>query len=236
MHTENLILSSVHLENIPYLWVKNDILVFFIDMNNYDSSGTEFLNNIEKKDLEKLQTPYFKKRFIVSRIVLKHILCHLLKMESTLDISTYRDMYGEVRIFNHEDLHLCISYSENIVALAISKVKIGIDVEIKRQLELKNTLKYLHKTPLYSDKPVTDAVLLKAWTVKEAYCKFSNKSMLSSLNKEPDFDNASYFNFVLDDKYIFSIVTGLGQRDINISRLEKIDLIKANCLTKSAKK
>lgn len=223
MHTENLMLSSISLENTLPLWKENDILIFFIDLDNYDVLSTESLNNIEKEDLEKLQTLYFKKRFIVSRLVLKHILCDLLNKASILNISTYRDRNGEVHILDNEDLHICISYSENVAVLAISKIKIGIDIEIIRPLALKNTLKYLHKTPFYTEKQVSDTDLLKAWTVKEAYCKFSNKSMFSFLTKEPDFSNASYFNFVLDNRYVLSIVTGSGQYTMSLSRLEKIN-------------
>lgn len=221
MHADNLILSSIPLENTPHLWEKNDILIFLIDLDNYDALSTENLNNTEKEYLEKLQTLYFKKRFIVSRTVLKHIICNILKMESILNISTYKDRYGEGHILDHEDLHICISYSENIVALAISKFKIGVDIENKRPLELKNTLKYLHKTPLYTGNSINDSDFLNIWTLKEAYCKFSNKSLFSFLNKEPDFNNASYFNFLLDNKYIFSIVTESGQHAISINHLEK---------------
>lgn len=221
MHTENSTLSSVPLESVPHLWENNDILVFFIDLDNYDTLSAENLNNTEMEDLEKLQTSYFKKRFIVSRVILKHILYNLLNMESVLNISIYKDMYGGVHISDHEDLHICISYSENIAVLAISKVKIGIDIETKRPLELKHTLRYLYNTPSYSNKSVTDNDFLKIWTLKEAYCKFSNKSMFSFLNKEPDFNNVSCFYFVLDEKYIFSIVTGLGQYTISMNYLKK---------------
>lgn len=223
MHTENLMLSSVSLENTLPFWKENDILIFFIDLDNYDALSTESLNNTEKEDLEKLQTLYFKKRFIVSRLVLKHILCNLLNMESILNIPTYKGRYGEVHILGREDLHICISYSENVAVLAISKIKIGIDIEVIRPLALKNTLKYLYNTPFCTDTSVSDTDLLKAWTVKEAYCKFSNKGMLSFLNKEPEFNNASYFNFVLDGRYVFSIVTGPDQYAMNINHLEKIN-------------
>lgn len=221
MRAENLILSSVLLENIPCLWEKNDILIFFIDMDNYNALNTESLSSIEKEYLEKLQTSYFKKRFIVSRVVLKHILCTLLKMDSVLSISTYKDSYGEVHIIDLKDLHICISYSENIAALAVSKVKIGIDIETKRPLELKNTLKYLRNEQLYSDGSVADDDFLKIWTLKEAFSKFSNKSMFSFLNTEPDFDNASYSHFVLDEKYIFSIVAESDRHTISMSHLQK---------------
>lgn len=222
MHTENLILSSIPLENTTNLWKMNDILIFFIDLDNYGTLSMGSLNDTEKTDLEKLRTLYFKKRFIVSRTVLKHILCHLLGIESILEISTYKNRHGEVRVHDHEDLRIGLSYSENIIALAISKVKIGIDIEIKRPHALKNTLKYLRKMPPNTDNSITGTGFLKAWTVKEAYCKFSDESMLFFLNKEPDFSNASYFNFLLDDKYVFSIVTESGQYTISMSYLEKL--------------
>jgi len=229
MYTENLMaLSSVTLENIPHLWKQNDVLVFLIDLDNYDTLSydtlsTGYLNNIERDHMEKLQTVYFKKRYIISRMVLKHVLCHLLNKSSVMEISTYKDECGEVHILNHKELHICISYSENIVTLAISKVKVGIDVEIERSLALKNTLKYLRITSSCTEKSASDSDILKIWTMKEAYCKFSNKSMLSILSKEPDFNNACCSSYVLDSKYIFSVVTDSGSHTINISRLEKIN-------------
>ena len=218
-------LSSVPLEHILHLWEQNDVLIFLIDLDNYDTLSMECLNSIEREYLEKLQTIYFKKRYIVSRMVLKHILCHLLNKSSVLDISTYKDECGEVHILNHKELHICISYSENVVTLAISKVEVGIDIEIKRPLALKNTLKYLQTTSSCTENSANDAAILKMWTLKEAYCKFSNKKMLSILSKEPDFNNTCYSSYVLDNKYIFSVITDSGSHTINISRLEKINYI-----------
>jgi len=226
MYTENLMtLSSVPLENIPHLWEHNDVLIFLIDPDNYDTLSMEYLNNIEREYLEKLQTIYFKKRYIVSRTVLKHVLCHLFNKSSVQDISTYKDEFGEVHILNHKELHICISYSENIVTLAISKVKAGIDVEIKRPMALKNTLKYLQTSSSYTDKSISDrdVDILTIWTLKEAYCKFSNKTMLSILSKEPDFNNVFYSSYLLDNKYILSVITDSDPHTINISRLEKIN-------------
>ena len=167
---------------------------------------------------------YISKKDILSpEWFLKHILCHLLNKSSVLDISTYKDECGEVHILNHKELHICISYSENVVTLAISKVEVGIDIEIKRPLALKNTLKYLQTTSSCTENSANDAAILKMWTLKEAYCKFSNKKMLSILSKEPDFNNTCYSSYVLDNKYIFSVITDSGPHTINISRLEKIN-------------
>lgn len=224
MYPENLMtLSSVPLENIPCLWEQNDVLIFLIDLDNYEMLSIECLNSIEREYLEKLQTTYFKKRFIVSRTVLKHIICQLLNKNSVTDISTYKDECGEVHVLNYKELYICISYSENIITLAISKVKVGIDVEIKRPMALKNTLKYLQTTSSSTDKSTSDANILATWTLKEAYCKFSNKAMLSILSKEPDFNNTCYSIYALDNKYIFSVITDSAPHSINISRLEKIN-------------
>lgn len=223
MYTENSItLSSVPLGNLPHLWAQNDILIFLIDLDDYDPLSMECLNNSEREHIDKLKTSYFKKRYVVSRTVLKHILCQLLNKSSVLEISTSKDECGEVNILNHKELHICLSYSENIATLAVSKVKVGIDVEIKRPLALKNTSKYLQPFSPFPDKSESEADLLIAWTLKEAYCKFSNKSMLSILSKEPDFNNTFYSSSLLDNKYIFSIVTDSDSHAINISRLEKI--------------
>lgn len=218
-----MMLSSVSLENIPYLWEQNDILIFLIDLDDYDILNQEYLNNIEKEHLEKLKTIYFKKRYIVSRVVLKHVLCRLLNKKSIMDVSTYKDEYGEVHILNHKELHICLSYSESIVTLAISRVELGIDVEVIRPRALKNILKYFQTKPSYIDKSLSGIDLLKTWTIKEAYCKFSNTSIFSVLGKEPDYNNTCYSIYVLDNKYTFSVVTDSDPYTINISQLEKID-------------
>jgi 4'-phosphopantetheinyl transferase len=78
--------------------------------------------------------------------------------------------------------------------------------------------------------------ILKVWTLKEAYCKYSNIDMLSSLNKKPGLDNVSYFNFLLNGKYILSIVTEMGQHIFNLSYLDlsylDLSYLDLSCLEK----
>lgn len=189
---------------------------------------TEYLSSAEKENLEKFQTLYFKKRFIVSRIILKHILCRILDKASVPEISTYKKGYGGVYIHNYEGIHICISYSENIISLAISKVRIGIDIEVNRPLKLKNNLRYCQNMSQYYERSYperqqTDVEFLKTWTMKEAYCKYSGKSMLLNLNKEPDASDIYFSNYILDGEYIFSIAADQKQYAVNICRLEKIN-------------
>ncbi|MCD4807520.1 MAG: hypothetical protein K8R13_08145 [Methanococcoides sp.] len=208
MDTNNLkIPSTVSLEHILHFWEQNDILILIVDLNDYDTLSTYHLDDIEKEHLERLQTEYFKKRYITSRTVLKYILRHLLKERDVSDISMYKDKYGRVHVRDHEEVHICISYTENIVTLAISKIEVGIDVEIRKLRSLTNVSKYLHTTLLHTDTYANGHDLLMTWTLKEAYCKFSNKSIFSNLNKELDLNNICHLNYIINNKYILAVVT-----------------------------
>ena len=213
----------ISLEHIPYLWERSDVLILLVDLDNYDTFNTDCLGRIEIEHLEGLQTSYFKKRYTVSRMVLKHILCSILNERSASDISTYKDGNGRVCIHNHNEMYICISYTENIAALAISKVEVGIDIELGRTLALKNTLKFLREKSSFTDKPLSKTDILKTWTLKEAYCKFSNKNMLPNLNKYLNLSSVSHSSYFLDNKYIFSVITHSGSHILNINHLQKID-------------
>lgn len=224
MFNENLTLPfAVSLEYIPYLWQHSDVLVFFVDLNDYDVLNTDYLNSTELEFLEMLHTSNFKKRYIVSRTVLKHILCKVIDERSASQISTYKNEYGRVCILNYRELYICLSYTENIVALAISKVEVGIDIELQKKLAVKSNLKNLLMKSSLKDEPLSETDLPKIWTLKEAYSKFSNEKMHLIFNKELDLSSVSHSTYFLNNKYIFSIITSSDLHIININRLQKID-------------
>lgn len=224
MYNEYLKLPfSVSLEYIPYLWQQNDVLVFLVDLDNYNTFNASYLSRIELEYLEKLQTNHFKKRYIVSRTVLKHIICKVANERSASEISTYKDENGKVCVLNHNELCICISYTGSLAALAISKVDVGIDIELARKLVLKSTFKNLYKKISLMDETVGETDILKTWILKEAYSKFSNKNMYLIFNKELDLNGVNHLTYVLDNKYLFSIVTRSESHIIDINHLQKID-------------
>jgi 4'-phosphopantetheinyl transferase len=224
MYRESLILSSpISLSSIPYLWQQSDVLIFLVNLDDYAIFSTSYLNKTEMEYLERLKTGYFKKRYIVSRTVLKHILYSIIRDRSVSEISTYKDGYGKVYIHNYTDLHVCISYTQSTVVLAISKIKIGIDIELGRTLDLKSNLKYLGSKFSLTDKSINEADLLKIWTLKEAYSKFSNQNMHFIFSNKLDLSGVSYLTYFLDNKYMLSIITYLGSYIISINHLLKID-------------
>lgn len=215
--------SPVTLEYIPHLWQQSDILIFLVDLDNYGTFNASYLNWTELKHFERLQTSYFKKRYIVSRTILKHIICKVANERSASEISTYKDEYGKVCVLNHDELCICISYTKNLAAIAISKVDVGIDIELARKLALKSTFKNLHKKTSPMDETLSETDLLKVWTLKEAYSKFSNKEMHLIFNKELDLSNLDHSTYILDNKYVLSIVSKPDSHIIDINSLQKIE-------------
>ncbi|AKB46425.1 hypothetical protein MSKOL_0648 [Methanosarcina sp. Kolksee] len=213
----------VSLEHIPYLWQQSDVLVFLVDLDNYDTFNTSYLSKIELEYLERLKTNHFKKRYIVSRTVLKHIICKVANERSASEISTYKNENGKVCVLNHNELCICISYTESLAALAISKVDVGIDIELVRKLSLKSIIKNLYKKTSLMDETVDETDFLKIWTLKEAYSKFSNKKMHLIFNRELDLNSVNYLTWIIDNKYLFSIVTCSESHIIDINRLQKIE-------------
>lgn len=223
MQTKDLKIPLISLEHIPRLWGQNDVLIFLVDLDDYGVLDTEHLDGIEKEYLERLKTAYFKKRYIVSRMVLKCVLCRLLKEKYVSDISMYKDEYGKIHTYSHEELHLCISYTENIVALAVSKVEVGIDVEFRKKRSLSKISKFLHNETLQNGKSENNLDILTRWTLNEAYCKFSNESVFSTFTKELNLNNLFHSSHIIDKMYILTIITGDNRHMININRLQKID-------------
>ncbi len=224
MYSESLILSSpISLASIPYLWQQSDVLILLVNLDDYVTFNTSYLNKTEMEYLERLKTGYFKKRYIVSRTVLKHILYYIIRVEPVSEISTYKDEYGRLCIHNHSDLHICISYTQNTVVLAISNIEIGIDIELGKTLILKSNLRKLGSKFSFTDESINEADLLKIWTLKEAYSKFSNKSMYFIFCQILDLNGVKYLTYFIDNKYVLSIITYSGSHIVSINHLQKID-------------
>lgn len=224
MFNENLMSPSlVSLDEIPHLWQHSDVLIFLVDLNDYDTLNTGYLSSIELESLARLKTSHFKRRYIISRTVLKRILCNVTGESSASGISTYKDGDGRVCILNNSELYICISYTESVVALAISKVEVGIDIELEKRLALKSNLKNLSMKLLSTDETISDTDLLKIWTLKEAYSKFSNNKMHLIFNKKLDLSSVNYRTFILNEKYILSVITNSKSHIIDINCLHRID-------------
>lgn len=218
-------LTNISLEHIPRLWQQNDILILICELDDYGTLATDHLDEKEKRDFGSLKTEYFRKRFIVSRMVLKSVLCSLTKEGPLSDISLCKDKNGRLHVRGHNELNICISYSGNVIFLAISKIELGIDAEEKRDLPLNNVSGNMKTEKSHSGRYLTDVKFLTDWTLKEAYCKFSNESIFCYLNKEPDIRGVYHSTYHINDKYVLTIVTGSARYAIDINIFEWITCV-----------
>lgn len=223
--TEYCTLSTVPLKQVAHLWNKNDVLIFIADLKDYSVLNEEYLDKVEKIYLNSLKTEYFRKRYLISRFLLKY-LSGILKERPWSDMVTYKDEHGRVRVRDHNDLHVCIAYTENIVALAISKIEMGIDIEVIRSRSVASISRSIDRTLSDSAPSINSSDFLTRWTLKEAYCKFSNETMFSSLARKLDLSGVYHSSYVLDSKYLLAFVTKCYPYKVKIVRLQRIDLDK----------
>jgi 4'-phosphopantetheinyl transferase len=214
--------STILLKDVPSLWKQKDILILLIGLDSC-IFGSEYLDANEKKELSKLKTNYFRERYVVSRTVLKFALHYLLGGQAVFKISTYKDEYGRVHVRDHDELHICFSYTGKIVSLAISKVDVGMDIELIKPFSTGKFSKYLNKQALKTDGLDNCPDLLTLFTLKEAYSKFSNESIISCINKELDLSSIYSSSYILNNSYILSIINDMKPLAINISYLQKIE-------------
>lgn len=62
---------------------------------------------------------------------------------------------------------------------------------------------------------------LKNWTLREAYCKLTDQSMLACLNKEIDLNDIDHQELVINNRYVLSVAFASKNNKINICNLQK---------------
>lgn len=216
--------NAISLRNIPLLWEQNDVIVLIIDLDDYEILNEGLLDDYEKKNLETLKTKYFKKRYIVSRTIMKHVISYLPGGRQPSEIRLYKDEHGKIHVSGNSELHLCISYTGELLTIAISKIRIGIDAELRKKRSINNLLKNVQSKNTDCGDIRADLDSLIMWTVKEAYSKFSNTNACYYIKKELDFGSFFHISYMVNNRCILSIVTASNEFNMKIVQLEKIDL------------
>ncbi|HQK40230.1 MAG TPA: 4'-phosphopantetheinyl transferase superfamily protein [Flavobacterium alvei] len=137
MQTAKLFISNSNLKQIEFIPKKeyslnsNDVIIYTIYLPsfiNLKSDLANFLNSTEINRVERFHKEIDGNRFIIYRSILKLILAAYTKLDVKnicFDYHSNKKPY----LASHPWLHFNISHSEDYAIIAVSRKKVGIDVE-----------------------------------------------------------------------------------------------------------
>jgi 4'-phosphopantetheinyl transferase len=202
---------SKHKENrctpdeIPAYWKTHDVLTFLADTGMYDVSLYQGLDTAEKEQVLQFKSDYFKKRFTVSRNLVKCILRHIPGTGDRADIVLSRAR-RRILVDGWQDIFMSLSYTGSCIAITVGKRKIGSDIERVRPL---NIMK-IRSSPLFDgsqcrNKKEASLQALHGWTLVEAYAKLRDRNPYPLLNSSGLLYNASFVSYCVDQQAILSL-------------------------------
>lgn len=172
----------------------NDIIIYTIylpDFLELKSNLYEFLNTKEIKKAQRFYKESDTDRFIIYRSILKFILAAHTKLDIG-DILFDYNFNKKPYLASHPWLHFNISHSEDFAAIAISRKKVGLDIEYMSQ-----DFKFTTLLPdVFKDNEILviqNAANIKhafytSWTRKEAFVKALGKGIDEDFKYIPSLD------------------------------------------------
>jgi 4'-phosphopantetheinyl transferase len=203
----------------------NDIIIHTIYLPNFidlKSDLVKFLNSSEINRSERFHKEIDKNRFIVCRSILKFILATHTKLPIK---SIFLDYHFNKKPYlaSHPSLNFNISHSEDFAVIAISRDKVGIDIEyISEDFNFTELLSDIFdETEILA---IQNAVNKKhafftSWTRKEAFVKALGKGIDEDFKSIPCLngkhsintsllkttENWQVYSFDLSDHYLGAV-------------------------------
>ena len=191
-------------------------VVYILNANNL-STDLSLYDNIDKNRLEKIKKSsniLFKKEQLGSSILLNDILENYFFMDTTKVEYIYNE-FGKPYI-KDSNLYFSLSHSNGVIALAVSKEEIGLDIEIIKDVKDNLALKVMNEAEynIYKGLSKNDKIsyFYEVWTSKEAYVKKLGSALTlnpSNINIDTDvilkninISNSQYMIALTDATYI----------------------------------
>ena len=150
-------------------------VVYILNANNL-SIDLSLYDNIDKNRLEKIKKSsnnLFKKEQLGSSLLLNDILENYFFMDTTKIEYIYNE-FGKPYI-KDSNLYFSLSHSNGVIALAVSKEEIGLDIELIKDVKDNLALKVMNEAEynIYKGLSKNDKIsyFYEVWTSKEAYVK-----------------------------------------------------------------
>jgi 4'-phosphopantetheinyl transferase len=200
-------------ERILPCWKDNDTLTLLVDLGVYRPSFSTFLDNREKEHELSYKSSVSRERFVVSRIILKHVLRCILRAPALSDIILIRKKYGRIHVKDFPEIFVSLSYSGTCISMTVGKKKIGSDIEVVRPVDIRK----IKSCPLFYDTVSRDEKecsrhILQIWTLLEAYAKLYDRSAYACLSEKDFPPDVNFVSYCINSTSVFSLASGPGQR------------------------
>jgi len=200
MKTSKLFISSSIVKStklIPdkeYSLDSNDVIIYTIYLPDFIELKSELYNYLNFKELKKVQRFYKeldRERYIIYRAITKFILAAYTKLNIE-NINFDYHLNQKPYLASHPSLHFNISHSQDFAAIAISRKKIGLDIEYMAE-DFKFTDLLLD---VFENKEILaiqnadnkKIAFYTSWTRKEAFVKALGKGIDEDFKYIPSLD------------------------------------------------
>ena len=181
-----------------------DVYISAIDKN--EEIG-EIANEIRKKEIAKISNERVKRE----KYCAWKLLCHALKNSFGLDAKSLDFIKLDCGAWVVEGAEISISHSDDAIAVAVSGVPVGIDIERVHKPRSNRMAEFImneRELEIFNSLPdeVKEEHLIEIWTAKEAI--FKTKKASAFLPKETDIESypIKTIKFDINDKkYICTV-------------------------------
>lgn len=195
-------------DDIFSFWTAHDAITFLIDLEIYHWNLHDFLTKDEKAQLLRIQSLISRQRFVVSRIILKHILSEVLLKESINDIILMRCKDGGILVKDTPHVYISLSYYGTSVAITVGKRKLGNDIEGVRPVHDKK----ITASPIFRKYSGADGSgrlqqVIHVWTLVESYAKLHDKNPYPLLNDCSAFRDVNFVSYCINQQMILTLAS-----------------------------
>lgn len=199
-------------DDIMSYWTDHDAITFLIDLGEYRPALYDLLTNDEKAQVYRCKPVIARRRFVISRTILKHILWEILPEEKIAGIILARNADGRILVKDTPHVFISLSYFGTCIAITVGKRKLGSDIEGVRPVRDKN----ITASPIFQMYACIKGgnytpQVIHVWTLVESYAKLYDKNPYPLLNSCTPFMNADFVSYYINQHMIFSLASAQGR-------------------------
>jgi len=209
MKTSKLSISFLDVKSVDFIPEKgysldsDDIIIYTIYLPNFNDLKSDlalYLNSIELKRVKRFYKEIDKDRFTIYRSILKLILAAYTKL-NIKNIYLDYDFNKKPYLASHPWLHFNISHSEDYATIAVSRKKVGLDIEyMSKDFNFTSLLPDVfndNETLIIQNASDKKNTFYTLWTRKEAFVKALGKGIDEDFKFIPSMDGEHILDFSL---------------------------------------